>query len=290
MEFFCKYFILFIVYSFLGWVMEMIVCAIADKKVVNRGFLVGPYCPIYGCGCILILFLLNKYKEDPIVLFVMSVLICSILEYFTSYIMEKLFKARWWDYSDKKFNINGRICLDTLAAFGILGLILVYLVNPLFVGLIDKMGHTVLLVVAITLLVIFIVDGIVSLKVISGFKNVAKSVRKDNTEEITKKVKELLLEKNWLYKRLVSAFDFKASERLLKEIGKKAKETIEKGAEVTKKTIKTGVEVTHKTIKTGVEATHKTIKNGVEVTQKTIHNTKKKVKEKVSDLNDKKRK
>lgn len=279
MEIVCKYFLLFLFYSFLGWILEMVVCSIADKKVVNRGFLIGPYCPIYGSGCLLIISLLHKYQDDPFTLFIMAVIVCSLLEYFTSYIMEKLFKARWWDYSDRRFNINGRICLDNLVLFGVLGLLIFYVANPFFGGLIDRFNDTVLMVVAIVLFVVFIVDGIISLKVISGFKNVAKSIHKDSTDEITSKVRELLLEKNWLYKRLIKAFDFKASERLLKEIHKRAKQTIEKGVEVTQKTIQAGAEVAHKTIKTGVE-----------VTQKTIKETKKIVKEKVSDFNDKKRK
>ena len=279
MEIVCKYFLLFLFYSFLGWILEMVVCSIADKKVVNRGFLIGPYCPIYGSGCLLIISLLHKYQDDPFTLFIMAIIVCSLLEYFTSYIMEKLFKARWWDYSDRRFNINGRICLDNLVLFGVLGLLIFYVANPFFGGLIDRFNDTVLIIVAIVLFVVFIVDGIISLKVISGFKNVAKSIHKDSTDEITSKVRELLLEKNWLYKRLIKAFDFKASERLLKEIHKRAKQTIEKGVEVTQKTIQAGAEVAHKTIKTGVE-----------VTQKTIKETKKIVKEKVSDFNDKKRK
>lgn len=274
MTLFCKYFLLFMIYSFFGWVMEMIVCSIYDKKVVNRGFLIGPYCPIYGCGCILIISLLFKYRSDPITLVIMAILICGLLEYFTSYIMEKLFKARWWDYSNKRFNINGRICLETLVAFGGLALLLTYIINPFFVGIIDGFSNVLLIVLAMILLVIFIVDMSISLKVISGFKKVARSVNKDNTEEITKKVKELLLERNWLYKRLVGAFDFKASERLLKELHKKAKKTIEKSAEVAQKTIKAGADV---------------VKKGADVAHKTLKDTKKIVKEKVSDLSDKKK-
>lgn len=285
MTLFCKYFLLFMIYSFFGWVMEMIVCSIYDKKVVNRGFLIGPYCPIYGCGCILIISLLYKYKSDPFTLVIMAILICGLLEYFTSYIMEKLFKARWWDYSNKRFNINGRICLETLVAFGALALLLTYIINPFFVGIIGKFNDTLLIVLTMVLLTVFIADMSISLKVISGFKKVARSVNKDNTEEITKKVKELLLERNWLYKRLVGAFDFQASERLLKEIHKKAKETIEKSAEVAHKTIKVGADVANKTIKAGADV----VKKSADVAHKTLKDTSKKVKEKVSDLNDKKK-
>ena len=220
-------FLLFLIYSFLGWCMEMVVCYLATKKWVNRGFLIGPICPIYGWGCLLIITLLNGYRDDPLVLFVMAMVVCSLLEYFTSYLMEKLFKARWWDYTHKKYNINGRICLDNILAFGILGLIMTYLINPFVVGLISKVSMNILNIIAIILLVVFLVDNIISFKVINSFKGVAKSIKKDSTEEITKKVREILSKRGKLYRRLVSAFDFEASEKLIKDI----KDKVKKGAE-----------------------------------------------------------
>ena len=94
-----KYVLLFFIYAFLGWIMEVIGKLIQQKKFINRGFLIGPYCPIYGHGAILITILLSRYKANPFILFFMAILICSILEYATSYFMEKIFHARWWDYS-----------------------------------------------------------------------------------------------------------------------------------------------------------------------------------------------
>lgn len=218
-------FLLFIIYSFLGWCMEMVVCYFATRKWVNRGFLIGPICPIYGWGCLLIILLLKRYLDDPLVLFVMSMVLCSLLEYYTSYLMEKLFKARWWDYSHKKYNINGRICLDNILAFGILGLLMMYFINPFVVKMLGFVSTKVLNIVAIIIFVIFLVDSIVSLKVISGFKKVAKSIHKDSTEEITKKVREILSKQGKLYRRLVSAFDFEASERLIKNFKERVKAT-----------------------------------------------------------------
>lgn len=215
--------LLFFIYSFLGWVMEVCVVFVDERKLINRGFLIGPVCPIYGVGVLLIMFLLHKYTDDPLVLFIMSVILCSILEYFTGYIMEKLFKARWWDYSDKKFNINGRICLDNLVAFGILGLVVMYILNPYIISVLSKFNIVVLNILAIVLSILFVVDLIISLKIISGFKNIAKSIRKDNTEEITKNVREMLMNRGGLYKRLVSAFNFEASEKLLRDITNKVK-------------------------------------------------------------------
>ena len=124
-------FLLFIIYSFLGWCMEMVVCYFATRKWVNRGFLIGPICPIYGWGCLLIILLLKRYLDDPLVLFVMSMVLCSLLEYYTSYLMEKLFKARWWDYSNKKYNLNGRVCLFNLLIFSIGSFIMIRKFIPL---------------------------------------------------------------------------------------------------------------------------------------------------------------
>ena len=92
-----KYFLLFVFYSFLGWLMEVTQGYVRHKKFVNRGFLIGPYCPIYGYGAISMTLLLKGYANDPIVLFVMAIVICSILEYTTSFVMEKIFKIRWWE-------------------------------------------------------------------------------------------------------------------------------------------------------------------------------------------------
>ena len=121
------YFLLFLTYSFLGWCMEVCCSIFERKKFVNRGFLLGPYCPIYGCGAILITLLLKGFTNNPIILFIMAILLCGILEYLTSFFMEKIFHLRWWDYSKKKFNINGRVCLDTIIPFGVLGMVIIYI-------------------------------------------------------------------------------------------------------------------------------------------------------------------
>jgi uncharacterized membrane protein len=241
-------FLLFIIYSFLGWCMEMVVCYIATKEWVNRGFLIGPICPIYGCGCLLIILLLDRYLKDPIVLFVMAMLLCSLLEYFTSYLMEKLFKARWWDYSHKKYNINGRVCLDNIFAFGILGLLMIYLVNPFVVKMLGYVSLNIINVTAIVIAIIFIIDNLISLKVISSFKSVAKSVHKDSTAEITKKVREILSDKGRLYRRLVSAFDFIASDKLIKDIKNKVKQGAEFAVETIEKSKKRNLAIKNEII------------------------------------------
>lgn len=225
-------FLLFLIYAFLGWCMEVVVTFWDEKKIINRGFLIGPICPIYGVGVVLMQFLLSRYLDDPVVLFVMAVLVCSFLEYFTGYIMEKLFKARWWDYSDKKFNINGRICLDNLVAFGVLALFVMYIGNPFFIGLLGKVNSVVLNVIAILLFLVLMTDIFVSFKIINGFKHVTSLVKKDNTEEITKRVREMLLNRGGLYKRLASAFNFETSEMYIRELTNKVKNNIGKAISV----------------------------------------------------------
>ena len=175
-------------------------------KFINRGFLIGPYCPIYGWGAIAITILLKRYTYDPLVLFIMSTLVCSIIEYFTSYFMEKKYHARWWDYSSKKFNINGRICLETLIPFGILGLLIMYVTNPMLFKIYQSISEIVVHIISITLFIIFIVDNIISSNIISSVNVEGSKLVKDNTEEITEKVKQILREKSWLHRRLINAY------------------------------------------------------------------------------------
>ncbi len=209
---------LFLIYSFLGWVIESIYCFIVDKKFVDRGFLIGPVCPIYGCGCLLILVFLNKYKEDPLTLFCMSMIICSLLEYLTSYVMEKIFKTRWWDYSHKKFNLNGRVCLDNIVAFGVLGLLIVCFVNPFMVDILNMIDPILIKVVISILFVIFLIDLFVSTKIIYHVKGVGTTVLKDQTEEISAKVREVLLSKGIFVRRIANAFpDLKVKDRKIKK-------------------------------------------------------------------------
>ncbi len=224
------YFLLFMIYSFIGWSLEVIGKLIETRRFVNRGFLIGPYCPIYGYGGILITFLLKKYIDDPLTLFFMAILVCGTLEYLTSYLMEKIFKARWWDYSKAKFNINGRICLETLIPFGLLGLFIMYIANPFFLEKLGQIPETWLNVLFWTILSIFIIDNIVSTVVISYIKKVLKFIGKelDNTEELTKKIKEVLQGKSALHRRLLSAYPkLEAVKIKIKEKKEEIKEQVE---------------------------------------------------------------
>ena len=200
------YFLLFISYAFLGWCMEVTCKFIQYKKFINRGFLIGPYCPIYGWGALAITILLKRYMEDQLVLFVMSTIICSIIEYLTSYFMEKKYHARWWDYSNKKFNINGRICLETLIPFGILGVAIMYGTNPILFKLYNQIPQLVINILTAILFIGFILDNIISSNIISSINVEGNKLIKDNTEEITEKIKQVLRQKSWLHRRLINAY------------------------------------------------------------------------------------
>jgi len=131
----CKYVCIFMVYSFLGWVYETILLTVQNRKWENRGFLFGPICPIYGVGAVTIILLMALTQRHGIELrawqvFAVSVVGSAILEYFTSWGLEKLFHAKWWDYSNWPLNLQGRISLLTSLGFGLAGLLIVYCLAP----------------------------------------------------------------------------------------------------------------------------------------------------------------
>lgn len=199
-------FLSFMFYSMIGWIIEVIDQFYRQKKIINRGFLIGPYCPVHGIGAMLMLLLLRNISNNVIVLFISSVVICSVLEYFTGFLLEKLFKARWWDYSDYKFNLNGRICLQNSLFFGLAGVIIVKFGQPFIYNVIMDIPSDILNIISIILLVIFTVDLIVSFNVICSFKNLANDLFKDSTEEISSKVRNVVKSKSILLKRLLNAF------------------------------------------------------------------------------------
>lgn len=201
-----KAFYIFIVYSIIGWLMEVLIVSTKKRKITDRGFLIGPWCPIYGFGALFITLLLRKYYEDPLVLFIMSFLVGSVLEYVTSYLMEKIFHARWWDYSEHKFNVNGRISLTTSLGFGLLGLILVYVFNPFFLKIIKNIPSTIFHIIMIIILIFFIIDVITSFKIIYNLRKESYINVKDITETTTEEVKKILKEKSIFNRRLLNSF------------------------------------------------------------------------------------
>lgn len=199
-------FLLFFIYSFLGYIVESISVSLMEKKVVwNRGFLVGPYIPIFGTGAMTMILTLQKYKDDIVALFIMSMVVCLTIEYLCSLVAEKIFKLRWWNYSDKLFNINGRICLQNGILFGIGGVLIVKYVNTWIENLILLLPNSLMVTLSIILTIIFVSDTILSLHTVIKFNSSFKRYSADNTQEVKKKILEEL-QRNLLLNRLVKAF------------------------------------------------------------------------------------
>lgn len=134
----CVVFLYFISYSFIGWVCETIWCSVGSRHFVNRGFLNGPICPVYGFGALIVLYLLSPFTENFFTLFLAGIVLTSTLEYVTGWLMEKLFHLKLWDYSQRFCNINGRVCLRNSVLFGMMAVALVWGIHPFLAGLVDK--------------------------------------------------------------------------------------------------------------------------------------------------------
>lgn len=128
----------FYAYAFLGWCAEVVFAAAKTGKFVNRGFLNGPLCPIYGAGVVLLLVCLSPLKKWFWAVFLGAALLCSVLEFLTGFALEKIFHRKWWDYSDRPFNLMGYVCLSMSLLWGAAALAVVYAVQPAVEALVDR--------------------------------------------------------------------------------------------------------------------------------------------------------
>ncbi len=179
----------FIIYSFLGWIMESTFRTIKEKKIINTGFLKGPFCPIYGFGAIIMFLFLDQFENKPILLFFIAMIILTIWEYIVGVLLEKIFKTKYWDYSDHKFNFQGRICLTNSIYWGLLGVVFVKYIHPFIQGIISKVDIQILYYISSIITVVFLVDMIAS---IIKVKNI--SIKLEKIEELNKEIKEKLKE------------------------------------------------------------------------------------------------
>ena len=212
---FIEWFIYFIIYSIVGYVAEVIFVSIQSKKIVNRGFLCGPILPIYGLGAIAMILLLRRYTHDYIALFVFGALIASILEYFIGFALEKIFHNKWWDYSDCKYNLNGRICLSNTILFGLGSVALLEIMHPFFSKYVLRLGSKSLIIIFIVLSALLVLDTIYSCIVAYNLRSrliIVEELKKEKISKlpnilqarISKRVKGLKLYPG----RLVKAFPY----------------------------------------------------------------------------------
>lgn len=180
-------FLLFISFSFIGWASEVTyVGFFSVHKFINRGFLHGPICPIYGVGGVLILCLPHFILKSWILLFFSSMILCTIVEYFASWILEKLFHMKWWDYSKYRFNIHGRVCLLNSLLFGVLSVLIVYFIEPFILKFWQGFSLYWQGFFASALLIILILDMIVTVKELVDFTATMKKI-KDFSENLRAK-------------------------------------------------------------------------------------------------------
>lgn len=126
---------LFVLAAVFGWLWEGFLYLFKDDTYVNRGFLTGPWLPIYGTGAVMLEILFHKWRDRPVLIFVSSMLLCTALEYLSGWYLELTWGVKWWDYSDMPWNLHGRICVLSSLLFGLGGMLLVWVISPLFYSL-----------------------------------------------------------------------------------------------------------------------------------------------------------
>ena len=179
----------FVIYSFLGWILESIVRTICERRIINTGFLIGPFCPIYGFGAIIMILFLDQFKNNIILLFFSSFIILSLWEYVVGVLLEKFFATKYWDYSDHKFNYKGRICLTNSIAWGILGVLFINYIHPTITQLLEHIDFIYVAIITSIIAVILLIDAIISIIKVKNIKTTLEKI-----EEINEQIKQKLLE------------------------------------------------------------------------------------------------
>ena len=183
----------FMFFAIIGYIAEVLYVYLLTNKWVNRGFLNGPYIPIYAFGSLFTILFLNKYADNILIIFFMGMIVCSALEYYTSYIMEMIFYRRWWDYSHHKYNLNGRISLKNTILFGIGCIIVIYILSPLITNILNQTNLIIKIIIASIFIIIFIIDLIFSIidasktsKNIKIFNKFTKKFNKNQRKTLAK--------------------------------------------------------------------------------------------------------
>ena len=148
----------FFIYAFLGWVCESIYCSIGNNKIINRGFLNGPICPVYGFGALIVIFFLDNHQDSIIEIFMYGLILTSILEYTTGYLLETIFNTTWWDYSDEKYNLKGRVCIKNSILFGLMSVILMEVIHKIILNLVASIPLLLIIFLVASSIVLLVID------------------------------------------------------------------------------------------------------------------------------------
>ena len=222
MENIYKFVAYFIIYSFGGWILESIYKTVMQKKIVNSGFLYGPFCPMYGIGAIIMLLFLSCFSNSIILLFFMSFIVLSIWEYIVGVLLEKIFRIKYWDYSSKKFNFKGRICLDNSIMWGLLGVTFIMDIHPKIEVIFDLIPENIVKYFIVIVFIILIIDIIASIIKIKDI-----NIKRKIIEEIATTIKESKQDLRQTISDIQATKRIKATIRELKQKQKELKEKLE---------------------------------------------------------------
>lgn len=281
----------FFLYSLAGWCMEVALKYRQFHRFINRGFLIGPYCPIYGSGAVVITVLVEgsvgidgSYGET----FLASFVICGVLEYFVSWYMEKMFHARWWDYSQKPMNLNGRIWIGNLILFGLGGIFIVKWMNPPFFAWMGKWPLWLIYGTAIVILLIMFSDYIASHVLFHMVRKEIDCVDADNSEEVSTKIRALLRSKPTLLRRIGDAYPTltvspKVVLAILKRNQERLAENVRNAQEQLVESVKNAQEQLTESVKNSKEQLAESMKNGKEQLAESVKNSKEQLAESVKN-------
>lgn len=177
--------IYFMIYAFIGWVLESVYKSVLQKKFVNSGFLSGPFCPMYGYGAIMMYLSLKDVSNNIVILFLYGLIILSIYEYVVGLFLETVFKTKYWDYSNYKFNIHGRVCLLNSIYWGILGVVFMKFIHPAIEVLVSRIPINYLIIFAAISCTYILIDTLATV-----IRLVKINIRLRNLEQITKAIKD----------------------------------------------------------------------------------------------------
>lgn len=182
------FFIFFIAYSFLGWLSEVIFHIFSVKKLINRGFLYGPICPIYGSGAVVMILCLTPLIDNTIYLFIGGFILATVLEYITGYVLELAFDTKWWDYTDEKFNIKGYVCLKFSLLWGLVAVFMMRVLQPKIAQTTYSIPNFALEPLYHALLIIFVIDATLTINSLIEFRTILSELRLIK-EELDERIK-----------------------------------------------------------------------------------------------------
>ena len=157
-------FLYFVIYAFLGWILETVYCSVRERRFVARGFLYGPVCPIYGVGVLMMLCWFAPFTGQPLLFYVIATVCMSAWEYLVAWILETTTHIKYWDYSDRKFNLHGRICLSISLTWGVLAYLVIFWIHPVVAGLVERLSTFTIYVADVVLLVLLVSDAAATIR------------------------------------------------------------------------------------------------------------------------------